>query len=197
MRTSVDASPGPASGLGDVREIEFPTPLYSCVISHACRKLAGHYLDNETPERKAFGLLAGRQAGSLIEVRSVIPLITNLRHDPIRQAEMDEAVDQHAIPSETPNEQRGWIADAKEILAAERLCDEQGWVLFGNYHTHRVAWPDDPHRDSCTALDRALAVGTGSWTFIVSVVDLDRPLVRAYFEGDNKAEAALRLGPFR
>lgn len=184
---------GPATFFGDAREIIFPLPFYASLVSHAARKLAGHYLEDEAPERKAFGLLAGCWAGEALVVRAVIPLLANLRHDPRHRAAMDETVGRLAIPSETPNDQRGWIADVREVMGAERLCDEHGWMMFGNYHTHRVAWPCDPLRDTCTELDRALAAGTGLWMLIVSVVDLDRPVVRAYFEGDNGAEAAIRV----
>lgn len=181
-----------SSGVDAPREILFPRPLYASMISHAARKIEGHYLEDETPERKAFGLLAGRRRGDTWEVRGVIPLMANLRHDPLRKSDMDEIVDRHAIPSETPNENRGWIAAGREILAAEAFCDDEGWILFGHYHTHRVRWPDDPARDSCTVLDRVLAEGTGTWMFIVSVVDLNRPRVRAFYEGDNEKEAMIR-----
>ena len=193
-------APDPATlpPIARVAEIVFPLPLYSSVISHACRKLEGHYLDGETRERKAFGLLAGRLRQDRIEVTAVIPLIVNMRHDSDLTRDMDEVVNAHAIPSETPNAQRGWVANPAEILAAERLCDsEDGWLLFGNYHTHRVAWPEDPVRDSCTQLDRVLAAESGQWTFILSAVDLDRPVLRAYFEGRNEIEAPIRLTPGR
>lgn len=171
----------------------FPSPLYGLMISHAIRKISRHFLPDETPEAKAFGLLAGRRSSHEVEVCSVIPLMKNMRRDPRRSAEMDATVDRFAIPSDTPNESRGWIANDREVLAAEDFCDRHGWVVFGNYHTHRVAWPGDPDRDSCTELDRVLAQGTDAYVFIVSVVDLDRPLVRAYLEADNAAEATIRV----
>ena len=118
-----------------------------------------------------------------------------MRFDERHREDFDEIVDAHAVPSQTPAGQRGWVADPREVMAAERCCDDVNWMLFGNYHTHRVAWPDDPHRDSCTRLDRELAAGTGLWTFILSAVDLNRPILRAYFEGSNDREAAIRVLP--
>jgi hypothetical protein len=189
-------SAGPAGPtLGEATEIRLPRAVYASVVGHACRKLDGHYIEGEHPERKAFGLLAGVQRGSAIEVTAVFPLIANLRFDERHREDFDELVDAHAIPSETPAEQRGWVADPREVIAAERACDDADWLLFGNYHTHRVAWPDDPWRDSCTRLDRELAAGTGQWTFILSAVDLNRPILRAYFEGGNDREAAIRVLP--
>jgi hypothetical protein len=188
-------SPTPPAVLEEVTEIRLPRPHFASVVSHACRKLTGHYLAGEQAERKAFGLLAGRQRGTVIEVTAVFPLIVNLRHDSGHRSAMDEIVGAHAIPSETPLEQRGWLANPDEVIAAERACDEYEWVMFGNYHTHRVAWPHDAMRDSCTALDRILATDTCQWTFILSVVDLDRPVLRAYYEGRNDNEAPVRVLP--
>jgi hypothetical protein len=178
-----------------VTEILLPRSLYACVVGHVVRKLTGHYVAGETAERKAFGMLAGRQRGTAVEVTAVYPLLVNLRHEAQHAADMDEVVNAHAIPSQTPNEQRGWIAHPRELLAIERSCDEHDWFMFGNYHTHRVAWPHDPRRDTCTRLDRVLAGGTGQWVFIVSAVDLHQPSLRAFFEGDNECEAAIRLTP--
>ncbi|MGW0878312.1 hypothetical protein [Streptomyces sp. NPDC002671] len=181
--------------LAEAREIVFPRTLYASVIAHAVRKFTDHYLDGETQEHKAFGMLAGSCRGRSIAVRAVYPLITNLRHEGGTQHEMDEVVGAHAIPSETPNAQRGWVADPRELLDIERACDDTDWVVFGNYHTHRVPWDHDPLRDTCTELDRVLARESSQWTFILSAVDLHRPRLRAFFEGDNSREAVIRLLP--
>ncbi|MFJ5546421.1 hypothetical protein [Streptomyces sp. NPDC093225] len=195
MSTMATKAPESLTDLARASEIVFMRPLYASLVAHAVRKLTGHYLEGETEERKAFGMLAGRPTGTGIEVGAVFPLITNLRHDSRHHQRMDEVVNAYAIPSQTPNEQRGWIADPRELMEIERACDASGWVLFGNYHTHRVAWPQDPVRDSCTGLDRTLAGGSGQWTLILSVVDLHRPRLRAYFEGDNGHEAPIRVVP--
>jgi len=189
------AADGPAVALADLVEIVLPRPQYASIVGHVVRKLTEHYLDGETPETKAFGMVVGRQHGQVIEVTGVVPLLVNLRRDARHVTAMDELVGQHAIPSQTPNERRGWIAHPAELLAIEQLCDDNGWVVFGNYHTHRVPWPHDPRRDSCTELDRHLADGSGQWTFIVSAVDLHAPSLRAFYEGRNDREARVRLTP--
>lgn len=175
--------------------ILIPRPLYASVVSHVVRKLTGYYLDGETAERKAFGVIVGHPMDAGYVVTAVFPLLVNLRRNELHRREMDKIVSGYAIPSHTPNEQRGWIAHPSELLAIEDVCDEQGWLMMGNYHTHRVAWPHDPVRDTCTDLDRVLATGCGQWTFIVSAVDLHRPLLRAFYEGDNTREATIRLMP--
>jgi hypothetical protein len=183
------------TGVRDVQQIVLPRTLYALMMSHVVRKLTGHYLAGETPERKAFGIVAGCRQCDEFEVTAVIPLLVNLRADPRYAADMDEIVDRHAIPSETPNAQRGWIAHPRELRDIEDVCDRYAWSMLGNYHTHRVAWPQDPDRDSCTQLDRQLAVDSRQWTFIVSAVDLDRPRLRAFFEGDNDREIEVRVTP--
>ncbi|MFI9810024.1 hypothetical protein ACIHEJ_37980 [Streptomyces sp. NPDC052301] len=185
----------PPAGLEKAPEIIFPRPLYASVVAHAVRKFTDHYLDGETPEHKAFGMLAGSPNGDAIEVRAVFPLIVNLRHDDAARDMMDEVVGEFAIPSLTPMKQRGWVADPRELMEIERACDDTGWVVFGNYHTHRVPWEHDPLRDTCTELDRVLAAESGQWTFIFSAVDLHRPRLRAFFEGDNAHEAPIRIVP--
>jgi len=175
--------------------ILLPLPHYASVVGHVVRKLTGYYLPGETAERKAFGMLAGTCGPSGYTVTAVFPLLVNMRAADRYRADMDDLVDEIAIPSETPNAQRGWVANPAELLAIEEICDAHGWIPFGNYHTHRVPWQHDPVRDTCTRLDRTLADGSGQWTFIVSAVDLHRPSIRAFFEGDNGCEATILLAP--
>ena len=98
------------------------------------------------------------------------------------------------MPSETPLAGRGWATDPRELLAADLAFDAAGSVLFGGYHMHRVPWKHDPLRDRCTEVDRDLAAGSGLLMFILSVVDPDRPILRAYFEGDNDDERGVLVG---
>ena len=58
---------------------------------------------------------------------------------------------------------------------------------------HRVPWGDIPRRDTCTALDTALARESGLWAFILSMVDPERPVLRAFFEGDNCREGRISV----
>jgi hypothetical protein len=175
--------------------ILLPLPHYASIVSHVVRKLSGYYLPGETAERKAFGMLAGSYGPDGYTVSAVFPLLVNMRTQERYRQDMDELVDGFAIPSETPNAQRGWIASPDELMAIEDICDAHGWVPFGNYHSHRVPWEHDPIRDSCTQLDRRLAADSGQWTFIVSAVNLHRPSIRAFYEGDNGREATIRFAP--
>ena len=174
-----------------IERIRFPADLYGDLVEHGRRKLAGRWEPGEEQAPKAYGVVGGRLVDDSAVVTHVIPLRANLRHRPDVKAEVDRLMDAVAVPSETPMGRRGWVADAREILAAERRCDEAGSTLFGAYHLHRVAWPDDPRRDTCTLLDRCLARGSGLWTLILSLVDPSRPRLRAFFEGDNAVEAGI------
>lgn len=180
--------------LEQMEEIYFPKHLYWQAVAHARRKLSGHYLPGEEQAPKAYGLVGGRLFLRAGEVTHLIPLSRNLRDDPRIKPDVDHVLDDWAVPSETPLEGRAWVSDPAEVMKAEREFDEVGSVLFGGYHMHRVPWEQDPLRDTCTDVDRQLARGSGLWVFIVSMVDPEQPRLRAFFEGDNSKEAAVRLG---
>ncbi len=59
--------------------------------------------------------------------------------------------------------------------------------------SHRPPSRDDPLRDTCTELDGKLAEGSGLWMFILWMVDPERPVLRAFFEGCNDREATVRV----
>lgn len=188
-----EAFRGAAKSLVDIAEIRFPPPLYSALVGHGGRKLAGDWQPGEEQAPKAYGLVGGRVGNGHVVVTHVIALRRNLRDQPDLKADLDRLMAEVAIPSETPNARRGWVADPLEVLAAERRCDAAGSTLFGAYHLHRVAWASDPLRDSCTALDRCLAADSGLWALILSLVDPARPRLRAFYEGDNDIEATIRI----
>lgn len=177
----------------DIEEIVFPQKPYDELIAHCRRKISGDYHDDEVPERKAYGLIGGRLDGIQMTVTHVFGLRHNLRQDAQLKDHVDRVMEQYAVPSETPLEKRGWVADPEEVFEAQQICLAAGSELFGNYHTHRVAWDHDPTRETCTELDRQLAKDSGMWVFIVSMVDPDQPSVRAFFEADNAREATVRI----
>lgn len=185
------------AGVDRVREIRLAAGAYDALLAHARRKLRGEHRPGETRERKAFGLLAGRIDGERIETTDVVALARNLRHEDPYRAQIDAMVHALAVPSETPLQRRGWLADPAELLAAQQRCDAAGTLIFGSYHMHRVGWPADPRRETCTALDEALARGCGLWMLVLSMVDPARPVLRAFFEGDNTREARVVIGAER
>ena len=179
--------------LSAIREIRLPCEQHAALLGHARRKLRGDHVAGETAERKAFGLLAGGVDGECVTTTAVVPLARNLRHEQPYKAHIDALVHALAVPSQTPLERRGWLADPKELIAAQEACDAAGTVIFGSYHMHRVGWPEDPRRETCTALDEALARDRGLWMLVLSMVDPERPVLRAFFEGDNDREAQIVL----
>lgn len=179
--------------LEHVREIHLPRELHATVLGHARRKRDGDHLPGETAERKAFGLLVGQVDGDRATATGVVPLARNLRHEQPYKAQIDALVRALAVPSQTPLERRGWLADPKELIAAQEACDRAGTVILGSYHMHRVGWPADPRRETCTALDEALARDRGLWMLVLSMVDPEQPVLRAFFEGDNDREAQIVL----
>jgi len=183
--------------LADITDIDFPLPLYSALVHHGRRKLGGQWEAGEEQAPKAYGLVGGRIAGMFVTVTHVVPLKNNLRDRPGVKADVDQLMNEVAFPSETPLDRRGWVADPREVLAADQRCENDGSGLVGSYHMHRLPWPHDPRRDTCTAIDTALAEGCGLWAFILSMVDPDQPVLRAFFEGDNAREATVRVEPGR
>lgn len=177
------------SGLGRIDEVRVGDSHYRCLVAHGLRKLKDDHAFGETRERKAYGLLGGHAREGRIDTTHVFPLARNARYDPGYRRDMDQLMSSFAVPSETPLDRRGWLTDPDELLLAERTCDASDALIFASYHMHRVAWPDDPLRDTCTAIDTALAAGGGLWVVILSLVNPDRPVVRAFFEGDNAREA--------
>lgn len=178
-----------------VEEIALPFGHYGQLIEHAKRKLGAHYLPGEEPERKAYGLLGARLSARQAEVTHVVPLQRNLRYESRHRLWMDDLMGELAVRSETPLKRRGWVADPGEVMRAERECDGAGSALFATYHMHRVPWEHDPVRDTPTEIDARLAQGCGLWVVVLSMVDPERPRLRAFFEADKGNEATLTVVP--
>jgi len=176
----------------DVR-IEFPGTCWQEIISHCRRKLDGRYIGDEPAEKKAFGLVAGRKEDSRLIAKRCFALKKNARYQLPFSDYMDRILAQHAIPSETSLDKRGWVADPRELTDITGECRETGLIVLGAYHMHRVAWPDDPTRDTPTELDRILAAGSRMVMFVVSMVDPARPLMRAFYEGSLEREIPITL----
>ena len=177
-----------------IREIRLPLKHWDAIVGHARRKLAGEYLPDEEAAPKAYGLVGGCRHGQVIEVTHVFPLSGNLRSDERYKASVDQLMDEVAVPSQTPFAARGWVAPPEEVRSAEQACDESGSMVFASYHMHRVPWDHDSRRDTCTELDARLGDGSGLWMLILSMVNPQRPLLRAFFEGRNDHEAPVHLG---
>lgn len=184
----------PVTSVGDVEQLVFPADLYEKLVAHARRKLSRQYLEGEEQAPKAYGLVGGRLVDGCGQVTHVVPLLRNLRDEPHLKPVLDRVMDELAVPSETPLAGRGWATDPRELLAADLQFEAAGSMLLGGYHMHRVPWAHDPVRDRCTDVDRDLARGSGLLMFILSVVDPERPILRAYFEGDNADERPVHVG---
>lgn len=186
----MSAQPGVVD-LATATSIRLPKRIHSTMVGHASRKLRGRYHVGETRLGQAFGLLAGVCDGETLEASEIFPLRRNLRTDPVHGREIDSVVRELATESRTPVDQRGWIAAPEEILAAEERCAGAGLTLFASYHMHKVPWHHDPLRDTPTPLDTALGRDQGLWMLILSMVDPERPILRAFWEGRSELEANL------
>lgn len=158
------------------------------LLNHCFRKLDKNYVENESKEQKAYGLVSGIFHKDYVSVESIIPLYKNIRTNMEEKENMDHLMNKFAIPSETPLDKRGWVADPLELMSAMKRCKEEKSELIGTYHMHRVSWEHDKLRDTPTVLDEELAKNTGLIMFIISVVNREYPIIRAFYEGDINQE---------
>jgi hypothetical protein len=175
----------------EANRIIFSPVLYGSILEHCKRKLAGEYLEGESQERKAFGLVGGKQEKGTIIIKSCFPLIKNVRCLAPYSEHMNSILAEYAVPSETPLEKRGWVADPEELAERTDQLRKDSLFIVGTYHMHRVAWPDDPLRDRPTSLDTVLAAGSQMLIFIISMVDVEHPVMRAFFEGQPDREVEI------
>lgn len=179
------------SWLNDIDQILLPQEKWEEIIAHCKRKLAGNFLPGESRVKRAYGILAGVQKGRELHVQLVLPVKKNARNNEPLKTYMDTVMTEHAVPSTTPLSQRGWITDPEELLRCYDLCDREELLIFGTYHMHIVAWEGDPLRDTPTVLDTILAKESNLFSFIISMVDVDHPSMKAFFEGDIDCETPL------
>lgn len=159
------------------------------MLAHCHRKLSGEkYLPGEDHDRKAFGLLGGRKSDGAIEVITCHPLLHNDRQNNTHKVYMDQMMAAHAVPSETPLGERGWVAAPDELAGILKFCRDLDLVLIGTYHMHRVAWSHDRTRDTPTELDTILGSNSRLIMFIISLTEPSKPLLRAFYEGDINHE---------
>jgi len=178
---------------GLITEIRLPDLQWQTMLSHCRRKLNRDYQDGECEDLKAFGLLAGRVQDKHLLIGSVTPLLKNSRCSTTKKEYMDGMMDRHAVESETPNCQRGWVADPTELRQVLDNYRDQNMQLSGAYHMHRVAWDHDQERDTPTDLDTKLGKNSRIFMFIISMVIPEQPVVRAFFEGDSQQEVPVHI----
>ena len=174
-------------------KIIFPSEWEKTLLDHCIRKYREEYNPEETHERKAYGLIGGSQEGTVIRVGGVFPLRKNRRFDEDYIKYMTEMMSEYAVKSKTPFEKRGWVATPEEVMKIYQEFDSMKIHQFGTYHMHLVPWEHDPIRDTCTEIDTALAEDSNSVMFIISLVDLKRPIIRAFYEGVNDIEIPIEF----
>ncbi len=179
------------SWLRDIDEIRLPQEKWEEITTHCKRKLAGEFLPGESPVKRAYGIVAGVQKERVLHVQLVLPVKKNARDNEPLKTYMDTVMGEHAIPSTTPLSKRGWITDPQELMECYELCDRKELLIFGTYHMHIVPWKGDPDRDTPTVLDTVLAKESNLFQFIISMVDVEHPFMRAFFEGDIDKEKSL------
>lgn len=176
-----------------VERMVIPRGQYDALIGHCLRKLNADYLEDEAPERKAYGLLGGQLEDGTLRLGAIAPLKKNVRAQEPYKRHMDEVLGRFAIPSETPMDKRAWVADPAESRRILMEFARKGMELVGTYHMHRVGWESDPLRDTPTKLDTVLAEDSEVFLVIVSTVNPERPIVRAFYDGVPDQEVPITI----
>lgn len=171
--------------------IFFPDTCRQVILDH-CRRALDAFTEGQAEKGKAFGLIFGTVSETVVKMEKCFPLQKNVRSEFPYSEYMDRVMDAHAIPSQTPLKQRGWVADPAELFARVKECREMGLVLLGTYHMHRVGWEHDTVRDTPTRLDAVLAEDSGLAMFIISMVEPEQPIIRAFYEGIKEREISIR-----
>jgi hypothetical protein len=177
-----------------VKQIILPEPLWQEIITHCKRKYEGHYLEGESKTGRAYGLLAGNQDQLILNVKRTFPFKKNVRDQEPYKTYLDNLMEQYAVPSKTPLSGRGWITDPEELKATYDACDQERLTVFGTYHAHYVGWEHDPMRDTPTLLDTVLARNSNLFSFIVTMVDMKHPGIKAFYEGSPDREVPIVVG---
>lgn len=168
-------------------KINLPEQQRHTIIDH-CRSALDAFTQGKLDEGKAFGLIFGKVADKGITVGRCFALAQNVRSQTPYKEYMDKVMTDYAIPSVTPLEKRGWVADPAELFARIKECRKENLQLIGTYHMHRVGWQHDAKRDTPTKLDAVLAKDSGLIMFIISMVDPVSPIIRAFYEGETERE---------
>jgi hypothetical protein len=167
----------------DIDRILLPQKVWEDIFAHCRRKVAGDFLPDESKVNRAFGILAGVQTGRELHVRMVNPVKKNARNQEPLKSFMDKMMEEHAVPSTTPLDKRGWITDPEEFRGCLERCNKKGFSIFGAYHIHLVPWDGDPLRESPTRVDTLLVKDSKMFSFLISMVDIEKPSIRAFYEG--------------
>jgi len=163
-------------------KIVFSETNRQIILEHCHRSLEA-FRHGQTEAGKAFGLVFGTVSDKVITVENSFPLHKNVRSQAPYKEYMDRMMTEHAIPSVTPLDRRGWIADPAELFSRIKESRNNHQILIGTYHMHRVGWEHDSMRDTPTKLDAVLAKESGLLMFIISMVDPQRPIIRIFYEG--------------
>ena len=176
------------TSFAQITRIILPDSNWQEILTHGKRKLAGDYLPGESEGKRAYGIIAGSQNGNLLKVARVMPGKKNVRSEEPYKTYMDKLMTQHAVPSKTPLSNRGWVIDPVEVKECYDICERENLIVLGTYHMHIVPWEGDPIRDALTLLDAVLARNSCLFQFIISMVDITNPIIRAFYEGLGEKE---------
>jgi proteasome lid subunit RPN8/RPN11 len=179
--------------LENTEQIVLSEAKWQELLAHCNRKLTENYLPDETKYPRAYGLIAGTLTERVLKIEKIFPVKRNVRRIEPFKSYMDKILLEHAVPSKTPLSERAWMTDPVELKEIYDICDKEGLMVIGTYHSHIVAWSHDPIRDTPTKLDTLLAKHSNLYQFIISLIDVKHPIIRAFYEGFKEKEVAITI----
>lgn len=160
---------------------------YDSIIKHCIRKLNKEFLEDETNEEQAFGIIGGIVSEETITITNVSPLKRNYRCNESISNKMTELIKDIAIPGELNIEERGWVTDPIEFKETLDKLESENVDLIGTYHMHHDnSWYGEVPKDITSDLDKALAKDTGIFMFIVYISREGKDSIRAFYEGTKE-----------
>jgi proteasome lid subunit RPN8/RPN11 len=114
---------------------------------------------------KAYGLVGGKDPH---HPESIYPCSTNLRNTPEWKSVFESFGDFYKDPD------RGFVISPDEYRQVLEKMEAAGQSFVGVYHSHRC------HHSEPSQLDMALHVDPTVLSYIVSVVDPDKPEIKIY-----------------
>jgi proteasome lid subunit RPN8/RPN11 len=165
-----------------IQSVRISDRNYRKIVYHCVRKLVGHYSDNETEEKKAYGVIGGKIKKDIAYIQQIIEFRNNYRNSPDISEQMNQLIKDVAIPTQTSTEERAWVASPEEIFPITEYFEEKGLDLIGTYHMHHELG------DAATDLDRHLGKDTDMIMFIVHIGKDHRASMRAFYEAVNEID---------
>lgn len=170
-------------------KISLQDNIKSEIVNHCIRKYNKSYLPDEMQEQQAYGILAGKLNRNIVCVNSIYKCKINYRNNASVMSYINNLIATYAIPSDTPIDQRGWVASPHEVMEALNNFDLLGCDLLGSYHMHHEkSWNGIQSKEYPSTFDEKLAKNSNLIMFVVSIISESKYSIKAFYNGLKEKE---------